>query len=233
MSLTRLVFVLAIVVASQDFVREQVPSRVPVIKDTSGDPLPSGAFARLGARDAGNKESADRAFTLAFSDDGRRMLAGGLDSVMLYAVDGKKPPLRLTLADGKGEVKDKQFACTLAFSSDGKRAAAGWADGSVGVWEATGGKRLWEKREHEGFVLSLMFASGDRILLSTGAGDVRWWDASAGQMRRHFKLPSPERFMLPPPILLSPLEPKRFWPCNSIPKLRENGSLQRVKCAAI
>jgi hypothetical protein len=128
MSLTRFVFVLAVVVASRDTIHGQASPRAPVAKDANGDPLPPGAYARLSVPDAGKNGSAvaNRAFTLAFSDDGRRLLAGGLDSVLFYdVVDGKKLPLRLTLADGKGKVKDKQFACTLALSSDGKKAAAG------------------------------------------------------------------------------------------------------------
>jgi WD40 repeat protein len=193
MSLIRFVFVLVVFVASQAPVREQVPSRTPVITDASGDLLPPGAYARLGARDPGKKGSAatDRAFTLTFSGDGRRLLAGGLDSVLLYEVDGKKPPLRLTLAAGKGE------AWTLAFSSDGKKAAAGWPDGSIGVWETAGGKRLWEKRAHGKHVHFLIFARGDRLVLSTAPGEICWSDASTGQPRRYFNLHDPEDMWAP------------------------------------
>jgi WD40 repeat protein len=169
---------------------------VPVIKDTSGDTLPSGAYARLGARDAGNKESADRAFTLTFSDDGRRLLAGACEGVLLYDVQSHKLPLRLTFAD-KVDDRYKRYASALAFSSDVKQAAAGWLDGGVAVWETTSGKRLWNKRDHVGCVTSLMFATSGRLLLSTAPDEVRWWDSSTGQPRRHFKLPDPENMWAP------------------------------------
>jgi WD40 repeat protein len=132
----------------------------------------------------------DPATVLAYSPDGKKLLAAGLGRVLLHDVAGKTAPLELvapalTMVNQNGPTP-KARPTALAFSSDSRRVAAGWDVGTVSVWDAASGKLLWQAREHPGRVFSLDFAPDDRTLISTGTTDagVVWWDAGTGRPQR-------------------------------------------------
>jgi WD40 repeat protein len=128
----------------------------------------------------------DPTSALAFSPDGKKLLAAGVGRVLLHDASGKTPPLQLqTLAplpvDGSKRPENPQPTC-VALSSDGRRIAAGWDHGVVAVWDSVTGKLLWQADGHELGVRSLVFARDDQTLVSSGDRDgrVTRWNVATG-----------------------------------------------------
>src|SRR5262249_16634874 len=124
------------------------------------------------------KGLAERAAGLAFSPDGKTLLAAGEgEEVVRWDVKTTKPLPKL--AD-----KYVDVSC-LAVSSDGRRLAAGFNGRLCAVvWDAATGKRLGECGD-EGNTTAAAFAPGG-LLLATGAsgGGVRLWEVVTGHQRR-------------------------------------------------
>src|SRR5262249_9366841 len=97
---------------------------------------------------------------LAFSPDGKKLLAVGRAQILLHEVDGSRPPLVLTTRAVTGaavrdfhqtprvQVGNRYWpnAPCVALAADGTRAAAGWPSGLVTVWDTASGKLLWQAR---------------------------------------------------------------------------------------
>jgi WD40 repeat protein len=130
-----------------------------------------------------------RARALAFSPDGRRILAAG-EELLLHDIDGSRV-MRLALAKDE-DIGGPPWPMALAFSSDAKRAAAGCRDGTVVLWDTGTGRRLWQRRK-EGSepgrnIWHTTFAPDDQTLVTLSErGPVLWWDAVTGHVRRTFQ----------------------------------------------
>ncbi len=146
--------------------------------DRYGDPLPSGAIARIGTvrfRESG------ALFTLAYSRDGKLLASATGDQrgvVRIWdAATGKE---RLLLQPRAGQVY------SIAFSPDGKKLASiGTGKDSqsapVCVWDIATGKRLWTFRQPS-WGYDVAFSPDDRRLAVAGRDNtVHFWDLQSGQ----------------------------------------------------
>ena len=131
----------------------------------------------------------DLATALAFTPDGKKLLAAGQQRVLLHDTDGTTPAFEFSVPSldpaksGRGAELPKPTV--IAFSRDGLRAAAGWDNGIVGVWDTKTGKLQWQSHEHDWQVVWLAFEPDDQTLISTGNdGQVIWWVALTGQRQR-------------------------------------------------
>jgi WD40 repeat protein len=138
--------------------------------DLYGDPLPQGAFARLGMarlRHGGHGDS------VVFSADGRWIYAAARHEVCVWdATTGK---LHATLPG-------KRFSALghLTLSPDGKYLAA--ADGSaVHIWDLASGKPPRLLKGHVGPIAGLAFSPDNRTLVSAAADlKIIDYDAKSG-----------------------------------------------------
>lgn len=112
-----------------------------------------------------------RIISLAATEDGRRLVAGGTDGcVHLLNVENLRTRV---LRSGRGQVG------SVAVASDGT-IAAGSESGVVSVWQpGTTGGRPFEG--HGGAVYGLIFLPGDHLLSSSWDGTLRIWDLETGK----------------------------------------------------
>jgi len=141
----------------------------------------------------------DVAEALAFSPDGKKLLAAGTARALLHEVDGSNPPLPL-LVDPVENANARDFHRTprvgvegryfpnancVAMASNGQRAAVGWTNGLVCVWDTATGKLLWQARVIDLPIHCVTFAADDQTVISSGLnGQIVWWDAATGRIRR-------------------------------------------------
>jgi WD40 repeat protein len=132
------------------------------------------------------------AHAVAFSSDGKRLLAGGalLDEDDDYAPAGDMAQLwNLTAGEMSREVTTKAAEArtlAVAFNTDDKSSVIASADGAIRLWDADGNNTL-TLRGHTGpvrFVAVLPVATGATTLVSAGQdGTLRVWDAATGRQR--------------------------------------------------
>jgi WD40 repeat protein len=73
-------------------------------------------------------------------------------------------------------------------AKDGRHAAAGWTSGLVTVWDTSTGKLLWQARGIDLPIHCVAFSADDQTVISSGLdGQVVWWDAATGQIRRQLE----------------------------------------------
>jgi WD40 repeat protein/serine/threonine protein kinase len=121
------------------------------------------------------KPPAGQVIALAFSPNGRDLVAGSFDGrIQVWeAASGKG---RYTLTAGTGPVH------SLAFSPDSQRLAAASPEGLVKVWEAATGKQVLSLPGHASTVASVAFSPDGRFLASAGYdGIVKVWEAATGR----------------------------------------------------
>jgi hypothetical protein len=120
------------------------------------------------------KGHADTVRALAFTPDGRTLLAGGgspgaFGEVRLWRVAENREVGSL------GEQADTINA--LAVSPDGTLLATGSADKTVQVWDLAARKRLQTLREHADSVLGVAFRTDGKVLATAGADKtIKIWD---------------------------------------------------------
>jgi WD40 repeat protein/serine/threonine protein kinase len=111
--------------------------------------------------------------TAAFSPDGSQVLTSGRAARLWDSASGTYREFR---CDDHGSVR------TAIFSPDGRRLAGGSADGTVCLWEASTGKRVFALAGHKQAALALAFSpDGSRLLSGGEDGRAILWDAVTGR----------------------------------------------------
>jgi WD40 repeat protein len=132
----------------------------------------SGIVKRLPGR-------AERILSIAFSADGRIMVAGGGTPAQLGEIQV------WDVADGKllrsiEVAKDTVFGASV--SADGKKVAVGCTDNTVREFDAETGKELYKVASHENWPLDTVFGVDSKRLVSVGRDRAaKLIDANAGQ----------------------------------------------------
>ncbi|MDZ4800847.1 MAG: c-type cytochrome domain-containing protein [Bryobacteraceae bacterium] len=108
---------------------------------------------------------AERILSIAFSNDGKLLVAGGgtpaqFGEVQVWDIPGSKLLHSATLTT------DTVFGASLA--PDNSRIAVGSADNTVHVFETSTGKELYKIGNHENWVLATVFASDSKRFVSAG-----------------------------------------------------------------
>ena len=168
--------------------------------DVLGDPLPPGAFARLGTtrfRHEGWVEAA------AFSPDGRTLASAGRSDIIFWDAATGRERGRLT--------GNPSRVLSIAYSRDGKLLASGGTDNVVRLWDVAARKELrrleGHKRLEDAFygmkgIYGLAFTPDGRQLLSRATDEtVRLWDVAGGKELRRWPGPmglSPQGAALSP-----------------------------------
>jgi serine/threonine protein kinase len=116
---------------------------------------------------------------LAFSPDGKRLVAGGRDDLLVWELESDAQP--------------KQFAGhtdkprRVAFSPNGKLIASCGHDGTARLWNADTGELLKTLRDGAHWIVSVEF-SPDGTALATGGRQVSLWDVETGKERWHHSI---------------------------------------------
>jgi WD40 repeat protein len=171
----------------------------PPRTDLHGDPLPSGAIARLGTE---RLRPGRDTWGLAFSGDGKVLASAHRDPhiEMWDAATGKHLG-RLTAPNGAAIV-------CLAYSPAGKHLAAGDEEHCIWLWDLSSNKEPQPLKGHRASVRELAFAPDGKTLASVARkeGDkditdlaVRLWDVATGtslhQLNGHHFSPKSVAFL--------------------------------------
>jgi RNA polymerase sigma factor (sigma-70 family) len=141
-----------------------------------------------GARELFRFDVADRAYTLAFSPDGKTLVVGGGQKVLRRQV-----PAGTELPALEGHT---HATYPVAFSPDGKLIASGgsYLDGHIHLWDAATGKQVRKWKAAAWGVGCLAFTPDSRTLLSGHHGEeaqLRLWDVASGREVQRIAPPSP------------------------------------------
>ena len=111
---------------------------------------------------------------VVFSDDGKRLVAGGPRSVRIWGLSGADEQLTLT--------GHRLGVPGLAFNADGTLLASAGKDHTVRLSDVLTGEQVWTLSDFRGPPHTVAFSSDGRML-ATGAwrGTVQIWDAQSRQ----------------------------------------------------
>jgi WD40 repeat protein len=130
--------------------------------------------------------SAERILSLAFSADGKLLIAGGgtpaqFGEIQIWdAKNGK-------LLRSARVTSDTVFGASL--SPDGSKIAAGGTDNSVHVIETASGKELYKISNHENWVLATVFGiDSKRLVSASGDRAAKLIDAASGAFLENVNL---------------------------------------------
>src|SRR5262245_9358850 len=140
-------------------------------RDPYGDPLPTGAVARIGTARLRHAGSGPQVSSVAFSPDGKSLASAGRDSVCVWEAATGKQLL---------EVKADYGPTAVAFSPDGKAIAVGLWDGGVRVLAAATGQQRVELKLRLNQVYAVAYSPDGKVLAAAG-NRVGLLDAATGK----------------------------------------------------
>jgi RNA polymerase sigma factor (sigma-70 family) len=189
--------------------------------DRHGDPLPSGAVARLGTARL-RHDHIYGGLATAIPPDGKTLATGGTTSLRLWSMaTGKKlwelhehyqyASLRfspggkylatwagdavclLEPANGRLLRRIAADGPVAAFSPDSKRFVTSSSDGTMSVWETATGRRVFRLREHKQTIGGAVFTADGRSLVSMCLGKrLCRWDMTTGELRKALDVKFPQ-----------------------------------------
>jgi WD40 repeat protein len=121
--------------------------------------------------------------SVAFSPDGKRLLAAGLDMLRLWDLGSGK--LLRTFHGGNenfigATISIFEGAGSVAFSSDGRRLLSG-SEYAVKLWDAATGRLLRTFEGHSGHVFSVaLLPDRKRLISGSEDGTIRIWNVESG-----------------------------------------------------
>ncbi|HWY86881.1 MAG TPA: hypothetical protein VNX28_09160 [Gemmataceae bacterium] len=172
-----------------------VAGQAPSNKDQYGDPLPPGAFARLGT--VRWRHEAAIGFA-AFLPDGKSVLSVSIDqAIHVWEFPSGKEIRRITLATADSRPSFSRpllyYQPRVDVSMDGKVVATFFGDANqprIRLHDVGSGKELPSLEAENLEVKKLFFSSNRQRLLSLGFdGQIRVWDCASGKELR--KIPAP------------------------------------------
>lgn len=126
----------------------------------------------------------------SLSPDGTRVLSASGNSMMLWdATSGKMLRTFAHPDTGPRGFKSEDSVSSVAFSPNGSRVLSGTSSGTVNLWDAASGQRIWTYREGpaSAIVWSLEFSpDGRHVLLSVSDRSPKLLDAATGRLLRSF-----------------------------------------------
>lgn len=112
--------------------------------------------------------------SVAFSPDGKRLVAGGNDK-LVYVWDMESGRLLFRLSGHAERVT------ALSFAPDGRKFATASQDRTIKIWEAESGREIRVLKGHTDYISSVAFShDGRRIVSSSWDHTVRIWDVESG-----------------------------------------------------
>ena len=134
----------------------------------------------------------DQTWSLAFSDDGQRLVGGSRNSgVFLWDISTRR---LVRTFDYDDYLAGHAHFASVALSHDKKTIVAGLAmhaissgdsgpEHGIKVWDVATGKLLLTLRGHQGGVGALAFSANDRWIVSGSFdGTLRYWDRATGKL---------------------------------------------------